>query len=171
MNINYSSHYIKDSINLVSNQWELQTDNENMPSFWNILYNSSYQSGYEYGKRIAQEWSSEQRYIYTIPEYDFDLASKFVDKKNWDEAMALWLKYTSSNNKRIASLASFNVAVGYEANDQLSEALEWASKSYLLMKKEATSEYIEQLELRLKNKYRIMRQMNGGKELVFDNAK
>ena len=156
---------IKDSINLVSDKWELYNGQSDQPSFWDMLYNASFQSGYTYGKRIAQEWSSEQRYIYTIPEYEFNLALKLVEKKKWDEAIALWQKFINSNNKQTASLASFNIAVGCEANDQISEALEWASKSYLLKRNEATAVYISQLEKRLKNKYTIMRQINGGKEL------
>jgi hypothetical protein len=162
---------INNRTNLISDSWELQPDSRNMPSFWDILYNSANQSGYEYGKRIAQQWASEQRYIYTIPEYDFELASNLVDKQKWNEAITLWEKYLLSKNKRVASIAAFNIAVCYEANDQLSEALNWASKSFLLNEKEATTNYINQLELRLKNKYHIMRQMNGGKELVFENNK
>jgi hypothetical protein len=164
------SQIIKDSINIISSKWGREGDRDQMPSFWDMLYNSANQSGNEYGKRIAQEWSSEQRYIYDFPESEFNQATKLVEKKNWDEAMKIWLKYSNSKNKRLSSIAAFNMAVGYEANDQLSEALEWASKSYFLRNQKSTSIYIENLELRLKNKYKIMRQMNGGKELVFDDS-
>ena len=153
------SEIIKDSTNVFSSAYNFENSFQNTPDVFDEFYSSATRAGVQYGRKISQEWVNESRFIYRIPDYDFDAALKNVEKNKWDDAISLWKKNISIENKSTAAMAAYNIAVACEVKDQIYDALEWASKSYFLQKNEVTEKYIEKLEKRLKNKYVIVNQL------------
>ena len=153
------SEVIKDSTNVFCNAYNFETSFENTPSVFDELYSSATRVGTQYGRKISQEWTNESRFIYRIPGYDFDAATKNIEKNKWDDAIELWKKNISVKDKSKAAKAAYNIAVACEVKDEIYDALEWASKSYFLQKNDLTEKYIKQLEKRLKNKYVIVNQL------------
>jgi hypothetical protein len=76
-------------------------------------------------------------------------ANNLAFQNEWINAAIIWKKYTASNNATIASSACHNMAVVCEVEGKLDLALEWAEKSLLIKYNTLTSNYINDLRLRI----------------------
>jgi hypothetical protein len=78
-------------------------------------------------KSLVPYWSDEVRLFYG----DAKDAKKKADENKWGEARAIWLKEYEKENKskRKARLAN-NIALTYELEDNLKEALKWAQTAH-----------------------------------------
>jgi hypothetical protein len=139
-----------------ANLMELQNK---LPTKEQVIYQSCYETGAKYGKRIAQEWHKVNRIIYNYPNVDFQKALNLALNSQWKEAVEIWKKYPYRNKKNLAAMASFNIAVGCEALDDIDAALDWAAKSYFLKKSTITKDYINILEKRNEQKNEVIKQM------------
>jgi len=143
-----------------SRSWSYNTSDNNLI---NLILSSCDKAGNEYGHRIAQEWVPEQRYVYRSQNSSFNEALIYAKNNNWTQAIEIWKKFVSEKDLTTASFAAYNIAVGYEVKDDLDIAIEWASQSYLLQKNEETVKYISLLEKRIKDKKKLLEQVNFGK--------
>jgi hypothetical protein len=123
-----------------------------LPPIQNALLQSCNYAGYKYGERIAQTWSTENRYIINCENKDFRNAFILITEYKWEGAVELWKKYTYGKNTRLASYAAYNLAVASEVLDNIDASLEWASKSFFLRNNVFVEEYIKTLEKRKKEK-------------------
>ena len=72
-----------------------------------------------------------------------------IENNEWEPAMALWKDLAEkSNSKSTRSKAEFNIAIGYELQGNLNEAITWALKSYNTMYRTLTYNYLEVLKRR-----------------------
>jgi hypothetical protein len=132
---------------------------QGLPDKDEIMYESCYQAGSKYGRRIGQVWEKVSRILYDYPNSDFQKALDLAKANKWLEAAEIWKKYPYGNKKNLAALASFNLAVACEALDNIDAALDWAAKSYLLKNDIVTQKYISILEKRKRQKSIIEKQI------------
>ena len=102
--------------------------------------------GVKYSKNIVPSWATVYRQTLSCNEADFKKAAELANKNNWDEASALWEKYTESPNKRFQIQSLFNLAVASEMNGNMEAATELISKASKIgssnaIEKQAISKY------------------------------
>ena len=103
-----------------------------LPDRRNALQIASKLAGVNYAKRFKAQWKTVSR-MYSIPPLpDFTLAAEYLEKGEQDKAIALWEKYTPSKNGKLAIIACYNLALGYEMKDDLETASNWLDTAYKL---------------------------------------
>ncbi|HEY4155902.1 MAG TPA: DUF6340 family protein, partial [Puia sp.] len=88
------------------------------------------QAGQAYAQRIIPFWIRVNRDYYVRGTDNFVVAKRKAQTGNWDEAAKLWEKETSSNSKKVAGRACYNMAIISEINGDLDAAIKWAQRSY-----------------------------------------
>jgi len=98
---------------------------------------------------IGTTWRQSRRIYFYKGDSDLKNASLLIDDGNWEPAMALWKNLAEkSSSKSVRSKAEFNVAIAYELQGNLDEAINWALKSYETMYRPVTYNYLEILKRR-----------------------
>jgi len=87
-------------------------------------------AGEEYAQSILPYWIRVNRDYYVKGSNDLETAKRRAQTGNWDGAAELWLKETSSSNRKAAERATYNMAIINEINGNLDEAITWAQKCY-----------------------------------------
>jgi hypothetical protein len=132
-----------------------------IPEINQAIFQSCYYAGIKYGERISQTWVNNKRYLITCENKDFKKALEMAKQNDWMIAIDIWKKYPYGKNKRLASYASYNLAVASEIMDNIDAALEWASKSYFIKNRndKFIENYIKILEYRKTEKENILNQL------------
>ena len=86
-----------------------------------------------YGANLAEEltfaWKTDERIIYLYDKKWANAFSYMVDFE-FDKAIDIWLKYTSSSyNSKIKAAAAYNIAIACELSENYELALEWLDYS------------------------------------------
>jgi len=142
-------------------QWE-RSDKESskalkqLPEKKNAILEAAYWAGYGYGKRIVPFWLDVDRFYYKSGSKEIKQAGKEVLKDNWTGAVQIWKKLAYGKKKSLAAKASLNMALASEIEDQLEIALEWAAKSYLMLKRSSSKKYVLLLQERVKEKRKLL---------------
>ena len=131
----------------------------NLPYRGVALKQSGDFAGIQYGKRISPVWVQAKRIYYTGKEDALKQASKSVKSNQWDDAIEIWKKVVSLNDKEIASKASFNMALASEIKGYLDAAIDWAKKAKALGDKRANA-YISTLNKRKQDQKKLNQQLN-----------
>ncbi|MCY1719299.1 DUF6340 family protein [Prolixibacteraceae bacterium Z1-6] len=105
----------------------------------------------DFSEKISTVWRQEQRPFYVKGDANLKYAGTFIDDGEWAQAMALW-KETEENtqSKSTKSKAQLNMAIAYELQGDIDEAISWALKSYNTMYRQITYQYLELLNRRKK---------------------
>ncbi|WP_346863320.1 DUF6340 family protein [uncultured Draconibacterium sp.] len=105
----------------------------------------------DFSEKITTVWREEQRSFYVKGDDNLKHAGTFIDNQQWIQAMALW-KETAENTKSKAtkSKAQLNVAIAYELQGDIENAISWALDSYNTMYRQFTYQYLELLNKRKK---------------------
>lgn len=103
----------------------------------------------DFADEISTVWRQERRYIFYKGGSELKQASDLAEANQWAPAMALWKKVAEeSSSKSLRSKAEMNIAVGYELQGDIDEAIAWALKSYETMYRTTTYNYLETLKYR-----------------------
>lgn len=86
-------------------------------------------AGVNYSKTIVPNWAKVYRNTLSCNQVDFKKAAELAKKNKWEEASALWGKYTESTNKRYKMQALFNLAIASEMNGNIEAAMDMISKA------------------------------------------
>ena len=86
-------------------------------------------AGVKYSKNIVPNWATVYRQTLSCNQIDFKKAAELAKKNKWDEASALWKKYSESTHRRYQMQALFNLAVASEMNGDIEGATELISKA------------------------------------------
>jgi hypothetical protein len=89
-------------------------------------------SGENYAKRFFASWQTVNRMYAVPPLPDFDQASYYVGKGEWDKTIQLWEKYATDKNGKLAINARYNLALAYEMKDDIEMASRWADAAQKL---------------------------------------
>jgi hypothetical protein len=127
-----------------------------------MLYKACYRTGEYVGQRLCPTWSDDvPRFYYTSPGRDMREAASYVRKNQWLDAAMIWNRISESPKRRIAAKASLNLALAYERDDVLDQAMLWITYADSLNRNRLTLKYKKNLEERLKEKKLLDRQMTG----------
>ncbi len=99
--------------------------------------------------RIATNWNSYQRAYFSSGSPAFREASPLLLKNEWEEAREKWLEAVAHNPRRsLKSKLEFNIAVTYEMEGFLDDAIRWGLRSYKTMYRRITFNYLNVLKSR-----------------------
>ena len=107
--------------------------------FWDASSSSETQIPY---------WKTAKRYLFTGGTVNMRDAAIYVKENNWPEAIRLWeTEYNSKKGKK-KMYAAYNIALGYEMQDSINTAYDWAVKAQEVAKSMAknTVKDIEDVE-------------------------
>ena len=80
-------------------------------------------------RHLLPYWTTARRYLFTGGTVNMRDAAIYVKEKNWTEAIGLWEKEFNERKGKRKMYAAYNIALGYEMQDLLEEAYEWAVKA------------------------------------------
>jgi hypothetical protein len=111
-----------------------------------------------YVEEIVPFWKEETRFYYIAD--NTAKAEEYIYNEEWAKAMGVWMKYVNDENRELAAISCFNMAVGCEMLGEYELALKWMEN---VKKKDDTyywTEYKELLEKRIEEKAILDRIMN-----------
>jgi tetratricopeptide (TPR) repeat protein len=146
-------HIVQDTI-----RW-YEYEADYLPGLLDAFREAAYSSGYRYSRRIIPEWYDAERYLYSSGQRVMRRAIKLALSGKWEEAGQVWGCLYSTGNAKIKAKAAFNLAVKYESEDRLDEALEWAERSSEILPEKNTLEYINLLQSRQLKRRKLSEQM------------
>ena len=85
--------------------------------------------GANYSKNIIPYWAIVYRNTLSTNQAEFKKAAGLAKMNKWEEASALWQKYTESKNKRHKIHALYNLAVAAEMDGNIEAAIEMNNKA------------------------------------------
>ena len=77
-----------------------------------------------------KDWKTSSRYLFTSGSVNMRDAAVYVRENNWQQAIELWKQtYEKKKKGKQKMYAAYNVALGYEMQDSIQAAEEWALKA------------------------------------------
>ena len=141
---------------------------DNIENSVTMVRNIAKNLGNKYGTRIAPTYINVARTYFKKVKGSsaekFEEAARYADANEWKRAIAIWEKIADKNDKDAASKALFNLAVAYEVNGQLNQALQFARDSYTQYGLKAAKSYMRILENRVADQEVLQRQMHEQKK-------
>jgi hypothetical protein len=120
---------------------------QNIPG---ILYDACVLTGNRLGEQICPRWHDDiQRIIFKGPGKALKQAYFLASHSQWNQAAVIWNDLSNSPDKKEASRAAFNLALTWERDDVLDQAMEWARYADSLSSSERTKSYIKILDQRI----------------------
>jgi hypothetical protein len=125
-----------------------------------VLYKICYQNGGDFATRICPFWENDvERVYFTGPGMKMYKAAGYAYQNQWKQAGIIWDELAKSKHPRLASHASFNLALAWERDDNLEQAKLWIDYADSMMSSSYTREYKKILSERLKNRKLLDQQM------------
>ncbi len=115
----------------------------------NALFEAGVAIALDFSDEISTNWHQEWREFFTTGDQKLKDAAPLVKNNQWETAMALWKEVEeNTKSKGLKSKVEYNIALGYELQGDLDQAIEWALKSYNTMYRANTYNYLETLKRR-----------------------
>ncbi len=131
-------------------------------------------------KHLLPHWKTASRYLFQGGSVNMRDAAVYAKEGNWPEAVKLWKKNFEAKKGKQKMYSAYNIAMGYEMQDSIDAAAEWALKAQQIAreiskvdKKEKNeisdstisyyiliSLYVEELQERKEGLTRLNAQMN-----------
>ena len=86
--------------------------------------------------------------------------SRLADVGKWQEAIDVWQAALPAAEQKDQGYMSYNIAIAYEILGNMSEAIEWASKSYTDYGNKAANLYLNLLNQRIENEHIAEQQLS-----------
>lgn len=83
-------------------------------------------------KHLLPYWKTDERYLFSGGSVNMRDGAIYAKEENWTEAIALWKQTYNTKKGRQKIHAACNIALGYEMQDSIDVALEWALKAQAL---------------------------------------
>lgn len=74
-------------------------------------------------------WKTDTRYYFTGGSANMRDAAVYIKEKNWEGAIKLWKQTYESKTGKQKMYAAYNIALGYEMQDSIETAKDWATKA------------------------------------------
>lgn len=130
-----------------------------LPSRFNMLMQTGFRAGQDYGYRISPMWVKVGREYYKKGSEPLETAHRKVKANNWEAAADLWKREAGSSDSKVAGRACYNMAVFSEIKGNLDMAREWAEKAYTVHKNKKARNYLGVIEQRRREQERALDQM------------
>lgn len=129
------------------------------PTPTEMLQEGSQIMGHAFGTRNRPIWSVMDRIVYTGYEKELRQAKKYTDEGDWDKARYVWSQNLHSDSKKLAAKCAHNLAVYYEIDDEIEQALIYSKRAHELWPSLYIEQYKDELELRQLNKKDVFKQL------------
>lgn len=115
------------------------------------IHKASYLAGNNYAARIAPTWFTVSREYFKKGKRNphFEMGVRSAHISNWEVAKENWHKVIPTAKAKTAGKAAYNLALAYEVQGDLDEALAWATKAYSLYNNKKARPYVSLLERRI----------------------
>lgn len=80
-------------------------------------------------KQLLPYWKTATRYMFTGGSVNMRDAAVYVREKRWDKAIDLWKQNYLTKKGKQKMQAAYNIALGYEMQDSIETATNWALKA------------------------------------------
>lgn len=80
-------------------------------------------------KRLLPHWKTANRYLFQGWSVNMRDAAVYAKEGNWAEAVQLWKKNFEAKKGKQKMYSAYNIAMGYEMQDSIDTATEWALKA------------------------------------------
>lgn len=80
-------------------------------------------------KRLLPHWKTALRYLFTGGSVNMRDATVYARESNWPKAIESWKKDFETKKGKKRMYSAYNIAVGYEMQDSINAATEWAQKA------------------------------------------
>ncbi|RPI41301.1 MAG: hypothetical protein EHM46_06600 [Bacteroidetes bacterium] len=129
------------------------------PSVLDMIRELFNDSGMKYGKYLVPMWMNASRTLFQGKDKSLRLAGKLTADGKWEEAFRLWSSLSGSADSTTAAKSLHNMAVYYELEDHLDSASLLINRSLELDSLEITSDYREEMDVRLMNRREVIQQV------------
>jgi hypothetical protein len=133
----------------------------NQDNIEETLYQNCYLMGKAFGEKLCPHWHEVERMMYAGPGRELRKATAFIADDRWVDAGAIWDKLACNPHKKQAYRAAFNLALAFERDDVLDQAVLWISYADSIQNTAASAAYKKILEDRLKLKPQLDEQLAG----------
>lgn len=167
MKMLFRTYLCNDSVSSVDNEATLSTQaaasatgsttyevDSKMADAGNVLVMAARELGKDYASQVAPYWESQSRKIYNKGNDQLQEAYALVTSGLWTEATDIWYLLATSNNKKIASRATYNLIVASEVAGDMKLAEEWANLCVTKYNMQQGADYL--LVLKKRNEEIIM---------------
>ena len=86
-------------------------------------------------KHLLPYWKTANRYFFSGGSVNMRDAAIYAREHNWDKAIELWKQQYDNKKGKQQMYAAYNIALGYEMKDDITQALEWALKAQQIAQK------------------------------------
>jgi hypothetical protein len=153
---------INDTVHIEGQDFNCESIWVDMPSGDELLYEACYRTGNRVGTYISPSWNADVlRIIFTGPNKELRNAANLIIKDQWGEAARIWNRLSEDTNRKLASRASFNIALAFERDDDIDQAASWIAYADSLFSNSRTSKYKKILDDRLKTRIILDQQITG----------
>jgi len=130
-----------------------------LPSKSAAIKEAGFFAGEQYAQRISPIWITVNRIYYTGKHESMKKAKQFVRINEWERAIEIWKNLSQSNDNKVSSQASYNMALASEINGSIDTAIGWAKQALSKGDKRA-SNYINTLKRRKLDQIKLNKQLN-----------
>lgn len=95
----------------------------------NLIKQASEFAGTVPVKRLLPHWKTANRYLFQGGSVNMRDAAVYAKEGNWAEAVQLWKKNFEAKKGKQKMYSAYNIAMGYEMQDSIDTATEWALKA------------------------------------------
>lgn len=102
-----------------------------------------------FARKFSDNWETVQRVIIVPPVQEFNLAAAYAGENEWENALAIWEKFSQEKYGRLSVCARFNIALAYEMLNDLDQAVEWithAGKLALIYRNKKEIDLVKQYQ-------------------------
>ena len=132
--------------------------NNRMVGMNSILVDAARKIGRDFGNQLAPYWVKATRKIYHLGNEQMEQAYQLVKAGKWELAADQWYLLATSNNKKTASKASYNLILANEILGDLPAAIEWAVLCVEKFHMKEAKLYLQNLKYRQEELNRIKTQ-------------
>lgn len=126
---------MSDSIRWEDYGWTVQETVQVMVPDDVLLHEGAWLAGTMPATAIVPYWETGIRYYFKGTTAAMRDAAAYARKNSWDAACPLWKQvYETSKKERRRMQCAFNIALGYEMQDDLEQARTWAARAQALAK-------------------------------------
>jgi hypothetical protein len=126
-----TSVHFKDTVYWESESFNRKKGFDNLPKREDALVDGALNVGHKAVNRFIPYWDKADRYFFNP---NIKLMTQGMDSvyvKNWKSAISLWeTEYNKTHNTWIKAQAANNIAIAYEIEGDLDNAIDYATKSY-----------------------------------------
>ena len=80
-------------------------------------------------RHLLPYWKTSNRYLFSGGSVNMRDAAVYAKEENWSKAVELWKQTYETKKGKQKMYAAYNTALGYEMQDSIDTALEWALKA------------------------------------------